>query len=198
MLIHLQCVRHGPKNNTVDLSIFLLRFWAQVSPLRCAWVLLQCLLLSLCKCSLSSGTCTSFRQKSMTWRQKKYILHCAWANGPARWSGLGLKWLKRDIAILFDFTHMRSSLTLCFFQRDVFCFCVFAPGMNLNKRELNEHVEFESQTYYAAFAAELEACAQPMWGLLTHCKVKVSPVFTLSAALDALQDDYTWCIRPKY
>lgn len=47
--------------------------------------------------------------------------------------------------------------------------------MNLNKRELNEHVEFESQTYYAAFAAELEACAQPMWGLLTHCKVKVSP-----------------------
>lgn len=57
--------------------------------------------------------------------------------------------------------------------------------MNLNKRELNEHVEFESQTYYAAFAAELEACAQPMWGLLTHCKVKVSPVFTRSAILDA-------------
>lgn len=47
-------------------------------------------------------------------------------------------------------------------------------GMNLNKRELNEHVEFESQTYYAAFAAELEACAQPMWGLLSHCKVRVS------------------------
>lgn len=48
--------------------------------------------------------------------------------------------------------------------------------MNLNKRELNEHVEFESQTYYAAFAAELEACAQPMWGLLAHCKFKVSPL----------------------
>lgn len=58
--------------------------------------------------------------------------------------------------------------------------------MNLNKRELNEHVEFESQTYYAAFAAELEACAQPMWGLLTHCKVKVSPVFTHSAILNSL------------
>lgn len=58
--------------------------------------------------------------------------------------------------------------------------------MNLNKRELNEHVEFESQTYYAAFAAELEACAQPMWGLLTHCKVKVSPVFPCSAILGAL------------
>ncbi|KAI2660354.1 E3 ubiquitin-protein ligase ubr3 [Labeo rohita] len=51
-------------------------------------------------------------------------------------------------------------------------FVSFFQGMNLNKRELNEHVEFESQTYYAAFAAELEACAQPMWGLLTHCKVK--------------------------
>lgn len=56
----------------------------------------------------------------------------------------------------------------------------FVAGMNLNKRELNEHVEFESQTYYAAFAAELEACAQPMWGLLTHCKVKVSSSFTLT------------------
>lgn len=52
--------------------------------------------------------------------------------------------------------------------------------MNLNKRELSEHVEFESQTYYAAFAAELEACAQPMWGLLTHCKVKVSPISLLN------------------
>uniref|UniRef100_A0A3Q4MPX0 E3 ubiquitin-protein ligase n=1 Tax=Neolamprologus brichardi TaxID=32507 RepID=A0A3Q4MPX0_NEOBR len=41
-------------------------------------------------------------------------------------------------------------------------FVSFFQGMNLNKRELNEHVEFESQTYYAAFAAELEACAQPM------------------------------------
>lgn len=60
--------------------------------------------------------------------------------------------------------------------------------MNLNKRELNEHVEFESQTYYAAFAAELEACAQPMWGLLTHCKVKVSPasaVISLPTSVDS-------------
>lgn len=60
--------------------------------------------------------------------------------------------------------------------------------MNLNKRELNEHVEFESQTYYAAFAAELEACAQPMWGLLSHCKVKVSPV-------SAVINSPTSCLR---
>ncbi|KAG7272352.1 hypothetical protein CRUP_011600, partial [Coryphaenoides rupestris] len=42
-------------------------------------------------------------------------------------------------------------------------------SMNLNKRELNEHVEFESQTYYAAFAAELEACAQPIKTVVRYC-----------------------------
>ncbi|KAJ7415577.1 e3 ubiquitin-protein ligase ubr3 [Willisornis vidua] len=64
-------------------------------------------------------------------------------------------------------------------------------GMNLNKRELNEHVEFESQTYYAAFAAELEACAQPMWGLLSHCKVRETQEYTRNVVrycLEALQD----------
>lgn len=68
-------------------------------------------------------------------------------------------------------------LTLAYMQTFLSKFQIFflLIGMNLNKRELNEHVEFESQTYYAAFAAELEACAQPMWGLLSHCKVKVSP-----------------------
>ncbi|XP_028846793.1 E3 ubiquitin-protein ligase ubr3 isoform X4 [Denticeps clupeoides] len=69
-------------------------------------------------------------------------------------------------------------------------FVSFFQGMNLNKRELNEHVEFESQTYYAAFAAELEACAQPMWGLLTHCKVKETQDYTKTVVrycLDALQ-----------
>nr|XP_005997697.1 PREDICTED: E3 ubiquitin-protein ligase UBR3 isoform X2 [Latimeria chalumnae] len=69
-------------------------------------------------------------------------------------------------------------------------FVSFFQGMNLNKRELNEHVEFESQTYYAAFAAELEACAQPMWGLLSHCKVKETQEYTrtvVRCCLDALQ-----------
>ncbi|XP_030198525.1 E3 ubiquitin-protein ligase ubr3 isoform X2 [Gadus morhua] len=69
-------------------------------------------------------------------------------------------------------------------------FVSFFQGMNLNKREMNEHVEFESQTYYAAFAAELEACAQPMWGLLTHCKVKETQEYTKTVVrycLEALQ-----------
>ncbi|KAM4626256.1 E3 ubiquitin-protein ligase UBR3 [Discoglossus pictus] len=70
-------------------------------------------------------------------------------------------------------------------------FVSFFQGMNLNKRELNEHVEFESQTYYAAFAAELEACAQPMWGLLSHCKVRETQDYTRNVVrycLEALQD----------
>ncbi|XP_075896013.1 E3 ubiquitin-protein ligase ubr3 isoform X1 [Nelusetta ayraudi] len=65
-------------------------------------------------------------------------------------------------------------------------------GMNLNKRELNEHVEFESQTYYAAFAAELEACAQPMWGLLTHCKVKETQEYTKTVVRYCLDTLQTW------
>ncbi|MEQ2272014.1 E3 ubiquitin-protein ligase ubr3 [Xenotaenia resolanae] len=64
--------------------------------------------------------------------------------------------------------------------------------MNLNKRELNEHVEFESQTYYAAFAAELEACAQPMWGLLTHCKVKETQEYTKTVVRYCLETLQIW------
>ena len=40
--------------------------------------------------------------------------------------------------------------------------------MNVNSRELNNHIEFEPNTYYAAFSAEIEACATPMWNLLSH------------------------------
>uniref|UniRef100_A0A8D0CHZ5 E3 ubiquitin-protein ligase n=1 Tax=Scleropages formosus TaxID=113540 RepID=A0A8D0CHZ5_SCLFO len=65
-------------------------------------------------------------------------------------------------------------------------------GMNLNKREMNEHVEFESQTYYAAFAAELEACAQPMWGLLTHCKVKETQEYTKTVVRYCLEALEVW------
>lgn len=40
--------------------------------------------------------------------------------------------------------------------------------MNVNSRELGHHVEFEPNTYYAAFSAELEASAYPMWAMLSH------------------------------
>ncbi|KAJ8351974.1 hypothetical protein SKAU_G00234500 [Synaphobranchus kaupii] len=71
-------------------------------------------------------------------------------------------------------------------------FVSFFQGMNLNKRELNEHVEFESQTYYAAFAAELEACAQPMWGLITHCKVKETQEYTKTVVRYCLESLQLW------
>lgn len=45
---------------------------------------------------------------------------------------------------------------------------VFFLGMNVNQRELCQHVEFEPNTYYAAFSAELEASAYPMWALVSH------------------------------
>jgi len=40
--------------------------------------------------------------------------------------------------------------------------------MNVNCRELGHHVEFEPNTYYAAFSAELEASAYPMWAMVSH------------------------------
>ncbi|XP_054165403.1 E3 ubiquitin-protein ligase ubr3-like isoform X2 [Oppia nitens] len=43
-------------------------------------------------------------------------------------------------------------------------------GMNLNQRELNEHVEYENNAYYSAFSAELEICSTPMWTLICHLK----------------------------
>ncbi|GFT69321.1 e3 ubiquitin-protein ligase ubr3 [Nephila pilipes] len=63
--------------------------------------------------------------------------------------------------------------------------------MNVNQRELKAHVEFESNTYYAAFSAELEASATPMWALISHLK---SPEMlektkaVISACIEALQN----------
>lgn len=69
------------------------------------------------------------------------------------------------------------------------CF-VFCVGMNVNQRELNQHVEFEPSTYYAAFSAELEASAYPMWALLSHLNSKSTISYTkrmLHSCLTALQ-----------
>jgi E3 ubiquitin-protein ligase UBR3 len=56
--------------------------------------------------------------------------------------------------------------------------------MNLNNRELSQHVEFESETYYAAFSAELEMASSPMWSLISHCKTKVSKTCVALYVLD--------------
>ena len=35
---------------------------------------------------------------------------------------------------------------------------------------LGDHVQYENNTYYASFTAELEAAAIPMWALVSHLK----------------------------
>jgi len=55
-------------------------------------------------------------------------------------------------------------------------------GMNLNRRELLEHVEYEPEFYYAAFSAELEICSSTMWSLLIHLNDEVF----LSTIIDTL------------
>lgn len=63
--------------------------------------------------------------------------------------------------------------------------------MNVNQRELNQHVEFEPNTYYAAFSAELEASAYPMWALVSHLRGSDSAILSrrvLTFCLTALQE----------
>ncbi|XP_022907951.1 E3 ubiquitin-protein ligase Ubr3 [Onthophagus taurus] len=49
-----------------------------------------------------------------------------------------------------------------------FAFLSMFQGMNVNHREVHQHIEFEPNSYYAAFSAELEAAAYPMWALVSH------------------------------
>lgn len=63
--------------------------------------------------------------------------------------------------------------------------------MNVNQRELNQHVEFEPNTYYAAFSAELEASAYPMWTLVSHLTDTTTVDLTkrvLTSCLSALME----------
>ncbi|XP_076468765.1 E3 ubiquitin-protein ligase ubr3-like [Babylonia areolata] len=62
-------------------------------------------------------------------------------------------------------------------------------GMNLNMREMIHHVEYEPDTYYAAFSAELEISASPMWSLINHCAAAESKSYVtdmIKATLNAL------------
>ncbi|KAG5894132.1 hypothetical protein JTB14_004070 [Gonioctena quinquepunctata] len=72
-----------------------------------------------------------------------------------------------------------------------FAFLAMFQGMNVNQRELNQHIEFEPNTYYAAFSAELEASAYPMWALVSHLTDSWTAALTrrvLSACLNELRD----------
>ncbi|KAL0268005.1 UNVERIFIED_CONTAM: hypothetical protein PYX00_010107 [Menopon gallinae] len=72
-----------------------------------------------------------------------------------------------------------------------FVFLSMFQGMNVNQRELCQHVEFEPTTYYAAFSAELEASAYPMWSLVSHLKDESTLHLTknvLKGCIAALQE----------
>ncbi|XP_053987373.1 E3 ubiquitin-protein ligase Ubr3 [Hylaeus volcanicus] len=72
-----------------------------------------------------------------------------------------------------------------------FEFLSMFQGMNVNQRELRQHIEFEPNTYYAAFSAELEASAYPMWALVSHLRGPESATLSkrvLTFCLTALQD----------
>nr|CAD7445183.1 unnamed protein product [Timema bartmani] len=72
-----------------------------------------------------------------------------------------------------------------------FTFLAMFQGMNVNQREMTQHVEYEPNTYYAAFSAELEASAYPMWALVSHLIDSSSIDLTkrvLTSCLIALQD----------
>lgn len=57
-------------------------------------------------------------------------------------------------------------------------------GMNVNVRETVQHVEYEPESYYAAFSAELEISASPMWSILQHLEDEVSHSLTCLSGLD--------------
>ena len=86
-------------------------------------------------------------------------------------------------AYLFNLTESSDNFhAVISIEQNYFTYVSFDStdsGMNLNQRELTQHVEYEPETYYAAFSAELEICASPMWSQLVHCKEQVRRTFGL-------------------
>lgn len=70
--------------------------------------------------------------------------------------------------------------------------------MNVNCRELGHHVEFEPNTYYAAFSAELEASAYPMWAMLSHLTSAETWCLTSRVLRACLQRLQKWLVDVGY
>ncbi|XP_066151735.1 E3 ubiquitin-protein ligase Ubr3 [Euwallacea fornicatus] len=73
-----------------------------------------------------------------------------------------------------------------------FAFLAMFQGMNVNQRELNQHIEFEPNTYYAAFSAELEASAYPMWALVTHLTDQSTARLTRRVLNACIKEWFDW------
>nr|XP_034188211.1 E3 ubiquitin-protein ligase Ubr3 isoform X2 [Osmia lignaria] len=132
--------------------------------------------------------------------------HCYWPivsdlNNVLSHKPIAVRFMSDDtlLEMWFDFLSMFQGIlyvllniivTYKYISMAVFFF-TFIVGMNVNQRELSQHVEYESNTYYAAFSAELEASAYPMWALVSHLRGPESATFTrrvLTFCLTALQD----------
>lgn len=73
-----------------------------------------------------------------------------------------------------------------------FTFLSMFQSMNVNVREMESHIEFEPNTYYAAFSAELEASASPMWALVSHLKDSKTRHLTLNVIKQCLSAIKDW------
>jgi len=73
-----------------------------------------------------------------------------------------------------------------------FDFLSMFQGMNVNLREMEAHIEFEPNTYYAAFSAELEASASPMWALVSHLRDNNTRHLTLNVIKQCLAAIKDW------
>ena len=73
-----------------------------------------------------------------------------------------------------------------------FDFLSMFQGMNVNVREMEAHIEFEPNTYYAAFSAELEASASPMWALVLHLRDATTRTLTLNVIKQCLAAIKDW------
>ncbi|XP_019758460.2 E3 ubiquitin-protein ligase Ubr3 isoform X2 [Dendroctonus ponderosae] len=73
-----------------------------------------------------------------------------------------------------------------------FSFLSMYQGMNLNQKLVGPHVEFEPNSYYAAFSAELEASAYPMWALVTHLTDHTTAHLTRRVLNACIREWYEW------
>ena len=65
-------------------------------------------------------------------------------------------------------------------------------GMNVNVREMESHIEFESYSFYASFSHELEALACPMWALVSHLRDSDTRHLTLNVITQCLAAIKDW------
>ena len=89
-------------------------------------------------------------------------------------------------SIAYKFMEDEKQLVMWFEYLPMF------QGMNVNTREMRNHIEFEPNTYYAAFSAELEASASPMWWLVSHLKDASTRRLTLNVIKHCLGAINRW------